>query len=129
MAFGTWAGTAVNDTSQVVAAGFAYSEAAGKVATAVKLTRNALMGGVIVAMGLAYGRAATATDGAAGAVRGGWRKRLQQSVPLFVIGFLVLALLNTFGAVRALSDATGQEMTKAIQTVVRFLILVALAGV
>ena len=35
--FGTWAGTAVNDTSQVVAAGFAYSEAAGRLATAVKL--------------------------------------------------------------------------------------------
>lgn len=128
-AFGTWAGTAVNDTSQVVAAGFAYSEEAGKVATAVKLTRNALMGGVIVAMGLAYGRAAGAADGAAGATSGGWRKRLQQSLPLFVVGFLLLALLNTFGAVRALSDATGQEVPKAIQTAVRFLILVALAGV
>ncbi len=128
-AFGTWAGTAVNDTSQVVAAGFAYSEEAGKVATAVKLTRNALMGGVIVAMGLAYGRAAGAADGAAGATSGGWRKRLQQSLPLFVVGFLLLALLNTFGAVRALSDATGQEIPKAIQTAVRFLILVALAGV
>jgi len=128
-AFGTWAGTAVNDTSQVVAAGFAYSEEAGKVATAVKLTRNALMGGVIVAMGLAYGRAAGAADGAADTASGGWRKRLQQSLPLFVVGFLLLALLNTFGAVRALSDATGQEMPKAIQTAVRFLILVALAGV
>src|SRR5258708_6936415 len=56
-AFGTWAGTAVNDTSQVVATGFAYSDAAGKVATAVKLTRNALMGVVIVGIGLAYARA------------------------------------------------------------------------
>ncbi len=127
-AFGTWAGTAVNDTSQVVAAGFAYSEEAGKIATAVKLTRNALMGGVIVAMGLAYSRATTAASGA-GAAPAGWRKRLQQSLPFFVVGFLLLALLNTFGAVRALSDATGQDVPRAIQTAVRFLILVALAGV
>src|SRR6267378_5076275 len=62
-AFGTWAGTAVNDTSQVVATGFAYSDAAGKVATAVKLTRNALMGPVIVVIGLVYAR----REGARGA--------------------------------------------------------------
>ena len=38
--FGTWAGLAVNDTAQVVATGYAYSPAAGDVATVVKLTRN-----------------------------------------------------------------------------------------
>ena len=127
-AFGTWAGTAVNDTSQVVAAGFAYGEGAGKIATAVKLTRNALMGGVIVAMALAYGQPARA-DGMAGATPATWRKRLRQSVPLFVVGFLLLTILNTLGAVRALSGATGWDVPRALQTVVRFLILVALAGV
>ncbi len=38
--FGLWAGTAVNDTSSVVAAGYAYSDAAGQFATIVKLTRT-----------------------------------------------------------------------------------------
>lgn len=38
MAYGLWTGTAVNDTSSVVAAGFAYSDAAGDFATMVKLT-------------------------------------------------------------------------------------------
>ena len=37
--FGMWAGTAINDTSSVVAAGYSYSEAAGNFATIVKLTR------------------------------------------------------------------------------------------
>src|SRR5947208_1450397 len=36
--FGLWAGTAVNDTSAVVAAGFSYSHDAGTIATIVKLT-------------------------------------------------------------------------------------------
>ena len=35
-AFGLWAGTAVNDTSSVVATGYAFSEAAGDFATMVK---------------------------------------------------------------------------------------------
>src|SRR5258705_9633342 len=35
-AYGTWAGTAVNDTFQVVAAGLAFSDAARQVATAVE---------------------------------------------------------------------------------------------
>lgn len=38
--FGLWAGTAVNDTSSVVAAGYAFSDAAGQFATIVKLTRT-----------------------------------------------------------------------------------------
>ena len=39
-AYGLWAGTAVNDTSSVVAASYAFSEAAGDFAVMVKLTRT-----------------------------------------------------------------------------------------
>ena len=39
-AFGIWAGTAVNDTSSVVATGYGFSEGAGDFATMVKLTRT-----------------------------------------------------------------------------------------
>jgi len=41
--FGLWAGTAINDTSSVVAAGYSYSTAAGDIATIVKLTRATLI--------------------------------------------------------------------------------------
>ena len=54
--FGLWAGTAVNDTSQVVAAGVAFSEAARDIATVVKLTRNTLMAPLIVVIGMVYAR-------------------------------------------------------------------------
>jgi uncharacterized integral membrane protein (TIGR00698 family) len=40
LAYGLWTGTAVNDTASVVAAGYAYSRAAGNFATVVKLTRT-----------------------------------------------------------------------------------------
>jgi len=132
-AFGTWAGTAVNDTSQVVAAGFSYSDAAGKVATAVKLTRNALMGGVIVVIGLIYAR----REGARGASARGagdarptsiW-SRTRQSIPLFVLGFLLAALLNTVGVIAWLGSLLGRNLSQDLQWVSRFLILVALSGV
>lgn len=42
MGFGLWAGTAVNDTSSVVAAGYAFSDLAGQFSTIVKLTRHPL---------------------------------------------------------------------------------------
>jgi uncharacterized integral membrane protein (TIGR00698 family) len=122
--FGTWAGLAVNDTSQVVAAGFAVSDAAGRVATAVKLTRNALMGPVILLLGLAHTRAAA--PGGAPAALG---SRLRQSVPLFVVGFLALALFNTLGGIAALGRGLGTDVAGHIAWLARFLILVALAGV
>lgn len=40
LAYGLWTGTAVNDTSSVVAAGYAFSDKAGEFATIVKLTRT-----------------------------------------------------------------------------------------
>lgn len=40
LGFGLWTGTAVNDTSSVVAAGYAFSDAAGNFALIVKLTRT-----------------------------------------------------------------------------------------
>jgi uncharacterized integral membrane protein (TIGR00698 family) len=122
--FGTWAGTAVNDTSQVVAAGFAYSDAAGRVATAVKLTRNALMGLVIVGVGLAYSRSGAETGAPASFAR-----RLKESVPVFVLGFLAMAVLNTSGVFLSLSRATGLDVGGILREASRAMILVALAGV
>jgi uncharacterized integral membrane protein (TIGR00698 family) len=121
-AFGTWAGTAVNDTSQVVATGFAYGDTAGRVATVVKLTRNALMGVVIVALGLVYGRAGAGTGMPLFA-------RLRRSVPWFVVGFLLLAMLETVGVFAALSAWTGADVQGNLQRAARLLILFALAGV
>ncbi len=122
--FGTWAGTAVNDTSQVVAAGFAYSEAAGRLATAVKLTRNALMGLVIVGVGLAYARSGAATGATPPLAQ-----RLKQSIPLFVLGFLAMAILNSFGVFASLSRSLNVDLAGILREASRAMILVALAGV
>lgn len=93
--FGTWAGTAINDTSSVVAAGYAWSRDAGDVATVVKLTRATLIVPVCAILALAVA----------------WRQRqagaarvdLRQIVPWFVLWFLVAAGMRGAGAVPAIA--------------------------
>ncbi|MGZ3506049.1 MAG: YeiH family protein [Vulcanimicrobiaceae bacterium] len=91
-AFGLWAGTAINDTSSVVAAGFAYGHAAGTEAVIVKLTRTTL----IVPIVLFYaGKRIWLQRGTRGVVD--WNA----VVPWFILWFIAAALLNTFGIVPA----------------------------
>lgn len=117
--FGTWAGTAVNDTSQVVATGLIYSQTAGEVATVVKLTRNLFMAPVIVVLSSIY-LARTRSAGGTEAKHGG--VSLKTAVPGFVVGFLVMAILNSLGAFPS-------TMLDLIKTASNWLIVVALGGV
>ncbi len=115
--FGTWAGTAVNDTSQVVAAGLIYSQTAGEVATVVKLTRNLFMAPVIVVLSSWYLR-----KGQGSRVRGQKGISLKSAVPGFVLGFVAMAVLNSLGVFPPMA-------LDPIKTASSWLIVVALAGV
>jgi uncharacterized integral membrane protein (TIGR00698 family) len=112
-AFGLWSGIAINDTSQVVAAGSAYSPAALEVATVVKLIRNALMAPLLIAIAWVWSR----RTGEAGDPSGGVRR----AFPVFVLGFLTMAGLRSVGVI-------GPELAAALEVVARALILVALAA-
>ncbi|MHB0869486.1 MAG: YeiH family protein [Chloroflexota bacterium] len=118
--FGTWAGTAVNDTSQVVATGFAFSNAAGQVATVVKLTRNALMAPVIVLIGILWARASARSVSSSGLAAK--QLKLTKIFPYFVLGFIGMAVLNTLGVF-------PKPVVAQVNGVSSFLILMALAGV
>ena len=91
-AFGTWAGTAINDTSSVVAAGFAYGREAATQATIVKLTRATLILPLVAAIAAARMRWAPAHRGPIA-----WRR----IVPWFIVWFLVAAVVNGLGAIPA----------------------------
>jgi uncharacterized integral membrane protein (TIGR00698 family) len=84
-AFGAWVGTAVNDTSAVVATGAAYSAAAGTVATLVKVLRTLALVPMALAVA-AYARA--------GADRSDVPEVKVASIfPWFVLGFAATAAL------------------------------------
>ena len=114
--FGLWAGTAVNDTSAVVAAGFAFSPEAGNFATVVKLTRTTLIIPVTLAFGLAMPFLDRSADSA-----GGLAGRLKKTVPWFILWFVVASLLNTVGLIGAAAPY--------VQIAARFVMVVALAAV
>ena len=94
-AFGLWAGTAINDTSSVVAAGYAYSQSAGDQALVVKLTRSLTLVPIVLTLVLLKSRREARTNGASDNRRLPWRKL----VPLFLIGFIAAAGLRSAGAV------------------------------
>jgi uncharacterized integral membrane protein (TIGR00698 family) len=89
-AFGLWAGTAINDTSSVVAAAFSYGENAGSVAVVVKLTRTLLIVPVVVFYGWRTITARTAPQR-----RIAW----YAIVPWFVLWFALAAALNSAGVI------------------------------
>lgn len=114
LVFGMWAGTAINDTSQVVAAGFIYSEEAGTVATTIKLARNVMIVPVVVGVGYYYARNVRQSQGD--------DVRPTEIFPTFVLGFIALALLNSAGVIPA-------SVADVLDDVAGFLILLALSGI
>jgi len=118
VAFGSWAGTAVNDTSVVVATGYVYDPTAGATATIVKLTRTLLLVPLAVIAGWVHASRAT---GGASAPRLSPR-RILAVVPWFILGFAALALLNSMGLV-------PPDAAHALTAFAGFLIVMVLAAV
>jgi uncharacterized integral membrane protein (TIGR00698 family) len=88
-AFGLWSGTAVNDTSSVVAAAYAYGHAAGNVAVVTKLARTTML--VPIALGLALLRNRRTGDER--------RRPLRKLVPAFLGWFLLASAIHSTGVV------------------------------
>jgi uncharacterized integral membrane protein (TIGR00698 family) len=87
--FGMWAGTAINDTSSVVAAGYSFSGAAGDYATIVKLTRTLMI--IPVTLALAYIVSKKSQK------EGDSTYSIKKIFPWFVIGFLLMSIVATSG--------------------------------
>jgi uncharacterized integral membrane protein (TIGR00698 family) len=87
-AFGIWAGTAVNDTSSVLAAGYAFGQGAATYAAVVKLSRTMMIVPVTLLAGLLSERFVA---------REGLRKALRRAIPWFMVGFVAATTANTLG--------------------------------
>ena len=111
--FGLWAGTAINDTSSVVAAGYAFGREAGDHATIVKLTRATLILPIVAAIALWNARAKRTEH-----AHVPWKR----IVPWFILWFVAAALVNGTGIVPG-------AWHEGIATVAVFLISVALGAI
>ncbi|MHB8469783.1 MAG: YeiH family protein [Gaiellaceae bacterium] len=112
--FGLWAGTAVNDTSSVVAAGYAYSHAAGGYAVVVKLTRTLLIVPIVLVLAARADRRPGAVDRP--------RRRRVAAIPAFLVGFVLAAAADSLGLV-------GAHARRDLSVAALFLVAVALAAV
>lgn len=112
--FGMWAGTAINDTSSVVAAGYSYSESAGDYATIVKLTRATLIIPICLIL--------VAIQAWHHKKQGVGSFSLARIFPWFILWFLVASAIRSMGYI---PDA----WTAPLQLVAQFLIVVALAAI
>ena len=111
VAFGLWAGLAIQDTSQVVAAGAAYSDEALQVATVVKLVRNSALL-LVLPLVARLGQWGFDVPEPVG---------LRDAVPFFVIGFLAMAVLRSVGIIEA-------ELAARLGRLSGWAVLVAVAG-
>ena len=90
--FGTWAGTAINDTSSVVAAGYSYSSAAGDMATIVKLSRALMI--VPACLIFAFARYHSSKHSSQ-------KVDLKKIFPWFILWFVLASLVSSLGLVPA----------------------------
>jgi uncharacterized integral membrane protein (TIGR00698 family) len=111
--FGLWAGTAINDTSSVVAAAYSYSKTAGDYATITKLARTTMI--IPIALGLAVFMSTRRNS----SVSAGSIKKI---IPWFILGFVAFACINSTGF---LPGATARYCGN----IAKFLIVIALTGI
>lgn len=129
MAYGLWAGTAVNDTSSVVAAGYAFSEMAGDFATMVKLTRTLSIIPTVLIFAFIEMNQLKKAKAAAGQKNGtsqeaGMRPEVKFSslFPWFILGFIALALVNSTGIIPV-------SVSLALKSLSKYLMVAALAAI
>jgi uncharacterized integral membrane protein (TIGR00698 family) len=115
-AYGLWAGLAVDNTAEATAAGALFSDAAGKIAVLAKTCRNAMIGFVVLAYALRW-----AGVGQAKNVQNKGRF-LWQKFPKFVLGFLIISVLATYGAF-------DKGQLSALANLSRWAFLLTFAGV
>lgn len=123
--FGMWAGTAINDTSSVVAAGASWSSAAGNntalaFATIVKLTRTLMI--VPITLVLAIYTTRKLSRQQAGGEDADGRFNIAKVFPWFVLGFVLTAVLNTFLPIPAAVSA-------GLVTAGKFMIVMAMTAI
>lgn len=107
-AFGLWAGTAVNDTSSVVAAGYAYSEAAGDFATMVKLTRTLSIIPTVLIFAFINLRIKRKEN----KNTEGKKINVMKLFPWFILGFVLLSVVNSVGFIPKEASSLAKDLSK-----------------
>ena len=118
MGYGLWVGTAVNDTSSVVAAGYAFSEFAGNTAVIVKLTRTLFIIPYVLIFSIITERLEAKSDN----VHGRLPINFKKIFPYFIILFLVVVALRSTGTI-------PNKLIPALSNTSKFCMVMALSAI
>lgn len=124
--FGMWAGTAINDTSSVVAAGASWSSGAGNntalaFATIVKLTRTLMIVPITLVLAIYTARKISRAQ-ALGSDDADNNFSFVKVFPWFVLGFVLTAILNTFLPIPA-------SVSETLVAIGKFMIIMAMTAI
>lgn len=122
-AFGIWAGTAVNDTSSVVATGYAFSEGAGDYATMVKLTRTLSIIPTVITfafVNLRLKKKEFEASQTGGELKANYS--IKKIFPYFILGFLAMSLVASVFTIPEAFVANTKTLSK-------FLMVAALSAI
>ncbi|WP_205632600.1 YeiH family protein [Acholeplasma laidlawii] len=116
--FGFWVGTAVNDTSSVVAAGYAFSELAGALATIVKLTRTLFIVPIVIIFSYIY----ACKNQKQGVSKTNQKVNILAIFPWFILGFIA------FIGIRSL-NILSDDWVLSISSISKFFMATALGAI
>ncbi len=111
---GVFLGGTIHDVAQVVGAGFSVSNETGEVATLVKLIRVTMLAPVVLVFALVIRSYADETEKGDG--------KRPPLVPFFVIMFLILAAINSFGLIPEVLQTLLSDLS-------RWALLISIAAV
>lgn len=118
MGYGLWVGTAVNDTSSVVAAGYAFSEFAGNTAVIVKLTRTLFIIPYVLIFSFITERVEAKTEGGQRSLS----SNLKRIFPYFILLFLAVVALRSTGIIPS-------TLIPALSNTSKFCMVLALSAI
>lgn len=121
LAYGLWTGTAVNDTSSVIAAAYAFSNKAGEFATIVKLTRTLSIIPTVIFFSYVNERKKIKA-GANSLDTSREKLSLKGLFPFFIVFFILAALVNSLGLIPS-------RLSGILNGLSRFLMVMALAAI
>jgi len=120
LGFGLWAGTAVNDTSSVVAAGYAFSDAAGSFAVIVKLTRTLSIVPIVMIFSLINARENKKMGLSSNEQEE--KVEIKNIFPYFILLFLVMVAVKSTGFISA-------ELSSNIASISKFMMIMSLGAI
>lgn len=112
MGFGLWAGTAVNDTSSVVAAGYAFSDAAGAFSVIVKLTRTLSIIPTVLIFSFINERINHKANIKSGESVSRKKVNLKKIFPYFILIFLGMVAIKSTGIIPDVVSDTVSQFSK-----------------